>query len=66
LKERHSRHARDDLFEQLQPFRADAVFVQHKTSSITARPGESFHETAADRLGDLHENDRYGTSCLQQ
>jgi hypothetical protein len=66
LKERHLLHARSDLFEQLQPFRADAVFVQHKTSSVAARPREGFHETGADRFGDLHENDRHSTSCLQQ
>ena len=66
LKERHLLHARSDLFEQLQPFRADAIFVQHKTSSVAARPRESFHETGADRFSDLHENDRYGTSSLQQ
>ena len=66
LKERHSLHAGSDLFEQLQPFRADAIFVQHKTSSVAARPGEALHETGADRFGDLCENDRHGTSCLQQ
>src|ERR1700745_4251014 len=53
LKERHLLHARSDLFEKLQPFRADAVFVQHKTSSVGARPGEGLHETSADRIGDL-------------
>src|SRR5262249_38272368 len=65
MKERHSLHARSDLFEQLQPFRADAVFVQHKTSSVAAWPGEGFHESGADRFGDLHKNDRHSTSCLQ-
>ena len=38
LKERHSLHARSDLFEQLQPFRADAVFVQHKTTRAATLP----------------------------
>ena len=61
LKERHLLHARSDLFEQLQPFRADAIFVQHKTSSVAARPGERLHETGADRFADLRENDRHGT-----
>jgi hypothetical protein len=65
LKERHSLHARGDLFEQLQPFCADAVFIQHKTSNVAARLGEGFHETGAE-FGNLHENDRHGTSCLQQ
>src|SRR5262249_17744806 len=39
LKERHSLQTRRDLFEQPQPFCADAVFIEHKTSSVAARPG---------------------------
>src|SRR5262245_44541681 len=36
-KDRHSRHTWGDLFEQFQPFPANAVFIQQETSSIAAR-----------------------------
>jgi hypothetical protein len=57
---------RGDLLEQLQPFPADAVFIQHKTRSVAAWPGEGFDEAGAHRFGDLHENDRHGAGRLQQ
>src|SRR5664280_699343 len=37
-QDRYSRHARRDLLEQLQPFRAHAVFVIGKTGGVAARP----------------------------
>src|SRR5262245_32022174 len=66
LKECHSLYAGRDLLEELQPFSADAVFIKHKTSSITAWPGESFDEAGAHRFGELHEHDRHSAGRLQQ
>ncbi|MGC1865696.1 MAG: ABC transporter substrate binding protein, partial [Pseudolabrys sp.] len=36
-KDRRSRHARRDLFGQLQPFRAQTVIEQHEAGSVAAR-----------------------------
>jgi hypothetical protein len=66
LKEPHSLYAGRDLLEQLQPFPADAVFIQHKTSSVAARLREAIDEPGADRFGNLDEHDRHGTSRPQQ
>ena len=51
-KDRHSRHARRDLLEQLQPFRAHAVFEVHEAGGVAARPRQAFDEAGADRIGD--------------
>ena len=40
-KDRHSRHARRDLFEQLQPFPAEAVFERRKAGGVAARPRQA-------------------------
>src|SRR5262249_2135159 len=65
LKETHAPYAGRDLLEQLQPFPADAVFIQHESGSVAARPAEGFDEAGAYRLGDLPEHDRHGTRRLQ-
>src|SRR5262249_8986892 len=44
-KNRHARHARRDLLEQLQPFRPDTVFVHEKASRIAARPRQTLDIT---------------------
>ena len=36
-KDRGSRHARCDLFEQFQPFHAEAVFKRKKTGGVAGR-----------------------------
>ena len=51
-KHRHSRHARRDLLEQLQPFPADAVFENAETGGVAARPRQAVDEAGADRIGD--------------
>src|SRR5215813_6365324 len=66
LKERRSFYARCDLLEQPQPFRGNAVFIQHKTSSVAARPSEAIDQTGADWFGDLHEHDRHSARRLEQ
>ena len=65
-KDRYSRHARRDLFEQLQPFPADTVLREGKTGGVAARPREARDEATADRVRDQHEYDRYGLGCLLQ
>src|SRR5262245_59210853 len=61
-----SSHARRDLFEQLQPFSADAVFVYTETGDITAGPRQTIDEAAADRINDGHEHDRHRAGRLLQ
>ena len=51
-KDRRSRHARRDLFEQFQPFPAQAVFELHKAGGVAARPRQAIDEAGADRIGD--------------
>jgi hypothetical protein len=63
-KNRRSRHARCDFFEQCQPFRADAVFEIDKSSGIAARPRKTFDEAGADRIGNMHEYNWHGAARL--
>ena len=51
-KDRRSRHARRDLFEQFQPFPAHAVFENHKAGGVAARPRQAIDVAGADRIGD--------------
>ena len=43
-KHRRSRHARRNLFEQLRPFAAHAIFELSKSGRIAARPGKAIDE----------------------
>ncbi len=65
-EDRSPRHARRDLFEQFQPFRADAVFEHRKTGGIAAGPCQAGDEAVAHGIGHLREHDRHGAGCLQQ
>jgi hypothetical protein len=65
-QDRRSRHARCDLLEQFQPFRADAVFEIDKSSGIAARPRQTIDEAGADRIGNDHKYDRDSPGRLQQ
>jgi hypothetical protein len=64
-KNRHSLHAGRDLFEQIQPFSAHAVFIRSKTRGVAARPRQTIDEAGADRIGDSCEHDRHGAGRLQ-
>jgi hypothetical protein len=64
--DRRSRHARRDLFKKFQPFAADAVFEQAKTGGVAARPRQALDQSAAYRIDDTHEHDRYCAGCLLQ
>src|SRR5262249_22731961 len=61
-----SRHVGCDLFEQLQPFTADAIFVNRKTGGVAPRPRQAFDEAGPNRIGGPRKHDRYGASRLQQ
>src|SRR5262245_28056588 len=65
-QDRHSRHARRDLLQQLQPFSAQAVFVRHETGGVAARPCPAIDEAGGDRISDDRENKRHGAGHLQQ
>ena len=65
-QDRRSRHAGRDLFEQLQPFAAQAVFERGETGGVAARPRQARDETGADRVDDLHEHARHGAGGLKQ
>jgi hypothetical protein len=53
------RRAGCDLLQQLQPFRADAIFEQRKPSGIAARSRQAFDKAGGDRIGDVREHDRH-------
>src|SRR5262245_4006803 len=61
-----TRQARDDLLERFQPFGAYAVLELNEAGGIAARPCHALDEAAADRVGDVVENDRYVARRLQQ
>src|SRR5262249_48369584 len=61
-----SRHARRDLFEQFEPFRANTVFEYGKTSDVAARSRQAIDEASADRIRRLREYDRHAARRLQQ
>src|SRR6516225_5368651 len=50
---------RRDLFQQLQPFRAQAVFEGGEAGGIATRPREAIDKASADRIGNDHEHDRH-------
>jgi len=56
-KDRHSRHAGRDLFEQLQPLPADAVLREGKTGGVAARPRHARDEASADWVSRRCEHD---------
>src|SRR6516162_10869523 len=61
-----TRVTRRDLFEQLQPFPAQAVFELKKAGDVTDRLRQAVDVTGADRVSHLHEYDRNGAGRLQQ
>jgi len=62
----HSRQARRDLFEQLQPFPGRAVLESHEAGGVAARPRQAVDEAGGDRIADDREHDRHGAGRLQQ
>jgi len=51
-QDRHAGHAWRDLFEQFQPFAAQAVLVVHEAGGIAARPRQAVDEAGPDRIDD--------------
>ena len=62
----YPRHARRDLFEQLQPFRAEAKFVRGKTGGVPARSRQARDHAASDWVADHREHDGHGAGRLLQ
>src|SRR4029453_16181900 len=63
-KNRNSRYVWRDLFEQLQPFHAYAVFVKHEPSDVTARPRQALDIASADWIVHEWEHDWHGSCHL--
>ena len=57
-KDRHSRRARRNLFEQLQPFPAEGIFKAGKASDVTTWPRKALDIAGADRISDDRKHDR--------
>jgi hypothetical protein len=64
--DRRSRHPWRDLFEQLKPFAAQAVLEQDEASGISSRPCQGVDKAGTDWIDYPDENDRHGSSYLQQ
>src|SRR5215831_2922021 len=56
--ERLSFDARVNLVEQLQPFRAYAVFEWREAGHIACWPRQACDDADTDRIGDVHKHDR--------
>src|SRR6516165_997763 len=65
-KNSYSRHARSDLFEQFQPFRAHTVFKCDKPSGVAARTRHAGDKAGADRINGGGEHDWYRSGRLLQ
>src|SRR3954471_17511045 len=65
-KHRHPRHARGDLFEQLQPLRGEAEFIRGKPGGVPAWARQAIDEAHGDRVADVREDDRHGAAYLPQ
>src|SRR5262245_57856085 len=61
-----ARVTRRDLFEQLQPFYAHAIFKSGEPGRVATRPRQARDETGADRVDSHREHDRHGAGRLQQ
>src|SRR5215467_230915 len=65
-KDRRARHVGRDLFEQLQPFPADAVFERCEPGGVAARLRQARGEPCAVWIDDIREHDRHAAACLLQ
>src|SRR5262245_64509991 len=60
----HTLHSRSDLFQQLQPFPADAVFELNKSGGIAARSRQAIDDGGADWVYDIDEHNRHSACRL--
>jgi hypothetical protein len=65
-KDCRARHARCDLFEQFQPFCADAVLVPGKSGDVAPWPRQACDKPGADRIDGQREYNRHGAARLEQ
>jgi hypothetical protein len=63
---RDAGHGRRDLFQQLQPFRGDAVLAGDEPGGVAAGSRQAVDETGGNRIADNREYDRDGAGRLQQ
>ena len=61
---RRAGYAGRDLFQQLQPFPAQAVFERDETGGIAARSRQAVDVAGTDRIGDGREHDWHGARGL--
>src|SRR5262245_10614746 len=61
-----STRPRCDLFEQLQPLRAEAEFKVGKTGDVAAWPRQAVDDAGGDRVADVREHDGHGAGGLLQ
>ena len=59
-------HEGRDLLEQLHPFPAHDEFETREAGGIAAGPRQTLHKAGSDRVGDVHEHNWDGASCLLQ
>jgi hypothetical protein len=55
-----------DLFEQLQPFRAEGAFEVGKAGSVAAWTRQALDEAGPDRVSDERKHDRNSAGRLQE
>jgi hypothetical protein len=58
------RQFRNELFEKLQAPSHHLGYEVRQTSDVRARPGETVHQFASDRIGDEDEDNRNGLGCI--
>src|SRR5262249_61643990 len=63
-QDRYSRDVWRDLLEQLQPFRAQTVFIIHEPSDVSARSRQVVDEAGADWIAGNREHNRHRASRL--
>src|SRR5262245_15042484 len=63
---RCSCHAWRDLFEQFDPFSAQAVLEQRKSSDVAARLRQALDVSDSNRVDDTDEHNRHGAASLLQ
>ena len=65
-QDRYTADARRDLLEQLEPFATDCKLELHESGHVAARSRQTRDQAAADRIGDLDENNRHSAGYFLQ
>src|SRR5262249_37700990 len=62
----HTFHARRDLLEQLQPFRAEAELEEEETGGIAARPRQAVDKAGTNWISDIHKHDGHAAGRMPE